>query len=315
MSESTLIQEILLLLPKNIFAILTGLLLGLFVGLEREWSNKPAGIRTFSLVSTVGVVFAILAIPELVVSGVAFILVLAALLGYAGLITEQEDTDEVGSYGLALTTSVSLLVTYSIGLLVGYGYYLESITIAVLSSALLALKKELHSFAWGLSKREVRSAIEFAIIAFVIYPILPTEPVDKYGVVDLRLVWMLVIAISSIGFINYILAKKYQGKSFLLTGFLGGLVNSTAVIISVSNRAKNNTNIRPLVIGSILLANAAMAIRNAAIVFVFNPTKILSILPLITITAVGLILTYHVSTRKDTTIENDLKSRSVYGTL
>jgi len=35
--------------------------LGLFLGLEREWSDKPAGIRTFSLTSLLGAVFTIIA--------------------------------------------------------------------------------------------------------------------------------------------------------------------------------------------------------------------------------------------------------------
>lgn len=311
MLSSQLFKSIIHTLPPHIFELIAALLLGLFIGLEREWSNKPAGIRTFALTATIGVVFAFFESEVLLVSGVLFIIILAVLLGISGILGVRTDTDAESfddeSYGLALTTSVSLLVTYSIGVLMGYGFYSEAVTIAVLSSALLALKKELHNFAWGLTRDEVRSAIEFAIIAFVIYPLLPTEPVDPWGVVDLQLVWLLVIAISSIGFINYILAQKYEGKSFLITGFLGGLVNSTAVIVSVASRATERPELKPVIVGSILLANSAMALRNAAIVFVFNPTEFISIIPLLTITILGLIFTYYV-TSTTPNLENDLSS-------
>lgn len=312
MIEPSSIESLVPSLSITTVKIVMAVLLGLFIGLEREWSNKPAGIRTFALTATVGVVFAILNDSILIVSGVLFVLVIAVLLGYSGIKGVREDTDvdsiQDESYGLALTTSVSLLVTYSVGVLIGFDFYSAAITIAVLSSALLALKKELHSFAWGLTKEEMQSAIEFAIIAFVIYPILPEETIDPWGVVDLQLVWILVIAISTIGFINYILAKRYQERSFLLTGFLGGLVNSTAVIVSVARHVRENPQLQPLIIGSILLANSAMAIRNAVIVLVFHPTAGLSVAPLITIALVGIGMTVYMSTKDDAGIENELSS-------
>lgn len=306
------LSSIISALPPTTVKIMLAVLLGLFVGLEREWSNKPAGVRTFALTAILGVVFSILDLIWLIGGGVLFIITLAILLGYSGVhgVKTDEGVDSLQdeSYGLALTTSVSLLVTYSIGILIGYGYFSEAIMIAVISSALLALKKELHSFAWDLTKDELQSAIEFSIIAFVIYPLLPTEPIDPWGVVDLQLVWLLVIAVSTIGFINYILARKYQGQSFLLTGFLGGLVNSTAVIISVSQRVKDQPQLQPLIIGSILLANSAMALRNAVIVLLFHPTALKSVLPLFAITLVGVGFTYRVATRENEPLESDLSS-------
>jgi uncharacterized membrane protein (DUF4010 family) len=50
---------------------------------------------------------------------------------------------------------VSMLVAYSIGTLVAGGFLIESVTVAVLSSLLLVLKRELHEFAWELSRKEM----------------------------------------------------------------------------------------------------------------------------------------------------------------
>jgi len=78
-----------------------------------------------------------------------------------------------------------------------------------------------------------------------------------------------------------------------LTGFFGGLVNSTAVIAEMAKRAQKQTSMHQLAIGAILLASAAMAVRNAIIVITFIPAAALIVaLPLgaIAVTGVGISL-------------------------
>ncbi len=148
--------------------------LGMFLGLEREWSHKSAGIRTFALFSLLGAVFTIVGSETLLVLGGVLVIVHGVLLAVEGLLTGKEES-------LALTTSVSLLVSYGIGVLVANDYILEGVVVTVFSSLLLVLKRELHGFAWGLSRAELRSATEFAILAFVVFPLLPREPVPLPG--------------------------------------------------------------------------------------------------------------------------------------
>jgi uncharacterized membrane protein (DUF4010 family) len=163
------------------------------------------------------------------------------------------------------------------------------VTVAVLSSLLLVLKRELHEFAWGLSREEVRSAVEFTILAFVVFPLLPAETIDPWGAVQPRLVWSLVVAVSAIGFVNYVLVKRYQGRGYAVTGFFGGLVNSTAVVAEMAKRARGRADLREIAVGSILLANAAMALRNAAVVAAFAPEAALVVgVPLGAITVAGI---------------------------
>jgi hypothetical protein len=47
--------------------------------------------------------------------------------------------------------------------------------------------------------------------------------------VEPRSTWATVILIAALGFINYLLWKLYGTRSPEITGFLGGLVNSTAL--------------------------------------------------------------------------------------
>ena len=50
------------------------LALGMFIGLEREWAHKEAGIRTFALVSVCGTIFSFVS-PQLVLIGAFFVII------------------------------------------------------------------------------------------------------------------------------------------------------------------------------------------------------------------------------------------------
>ncbi|ELZ24760.1 MgtC/SapB family protein [Natrinema limicola] len=248
--------------------------LGMFLGLEREWSQKSAGIRTFSLISLLAAVFTVLAVEAetpigegLLVLGGVLVIVQGVLLAVQGLMSEDEA-------GLSLTTSVSMLVAYGVGALVAVGFILEGVTVAVLSSLLLVLKRELHEFAWGLSHEEMRSTIEFAILAFVIYPILPAETTVEFAGLAIPLepqvIWLMVVAVAGIGIANYAIVTTYGGRGIAITGFFGGLASSTAVVGTMLDHVRQRPEAASYAVAAILLANAAMATRNLAIAVGFT---------------------------------------------
>ena len=288
-------------LETNVAKLVVATALGMFLGLEREWSQKSAGIRTFGLISLVAAVFSLLDEPGLLVVGGVLVVTSAVLLAVRSFVDAAVD-------GLSLTTSASMLVAYGVGVLAAEGLFIESVTVAVLSSLLLVLKRELHEFAWGLSREEVRSAVEFTILAFVVFPLLPAETIDPWNAVQPRLVWSLVVAVSAIGFVNYVLVKRYQRRGYAVTGFFGGLVNSTAVVAEMAKRAKGRADLGDIAVGSILLANAAMAFRNAAVVAVFVPEAALVVgAPLGAITVAGVVVAVWRSDWR-TTVETELTS-------
>lgn len=246
--------------------------LGMFLGLEREWSQKSAGIRTFSLISLLAAVFTLLAVEtalgeSLLVLGGLLVIVQGVLLAVKGLVGE-------GSEGLSLTTSVSMLVAYGVGALVAAGFIIEGVTVAVLSSLLLVLKRELHEFAWGLSREEMRSTTEFAILAFVVYPLLPAEyEVEVAGLLlplEPQVIWLMVVAVAGIGIVNYAIVSTYGGRGIAVTGFFGGLAASTAVVGTMLDHVRQRPEAASYAVAAILLANAAMAARNLAIAVGFT---------------------------------------------
>jgi uncharacterized membrane protein (DUF4010 family) len=280
-------------IPVNadVFNLFVAGALGMLLGLEREWSNKAAGIRTFTLTSLVGVAAATLGQTVLLALGGLLVLGQGLLLGARGLVYDARGEDADDDYGLALTTSTSLLVAYIVGILVGMDLVLVGVVIAITSSFLLVLRRELHQFAHQLSHSEVRGAAEFAIIAFVVYPLLPSGTYGPWDAIDPQLIWTLVIAVSGIGFANYAVMQRYGGRGMLVTGFFGGLVNSTAVIGEIANRAKTNDGVLTLAVATVLVADAAMAVRNLVVVVTFVPQSALSVglpLGLIAIGGVGI---------------------------
>jgi uncharacterized membrane protein (DUF4010 family) len=256
-------------LESNVVRLALALALGLFLGLEREWSHKAAGIRTYSLISLLAAVFVLLDRPVLLVIGGVLVIVQGVVLAVEGLVSDDEDE------GLSLTTSVSMLVTYGVGALVASGFILEGVTVTVLSSLLLVLKRELHSFAWGLEREELRSTIEFAILAFVVYPLLPAGSVTVGGgdiAVDVepRVVWLMVVFVAGIGIVNYAVVKTYGGRGVVVTGFFGGLASSTAVVGTMLDHVNQRPDAASFAVAAILLADAAMALRNLLIALVFT---------------------------------------------
>ncbi|WP_254534999.1 MgtC/SapB family protein [Halomarina litorea] len=241
--------------------------LGLFLGLEREWSHRSAGIRTFSLITLLGALFTVLERDLLLAVGAVLVVLMGAALVVRGLFREDE--------GLSLTTATSMLIAYGVGVLVGVGLITEGVTVTILSSLLLILKRELHSFAWGLTRKEVRSATEFGVLAFVVYPLLPPGkmPVTVAGLdiaIEPRMVWLLVVSVAAIGIVNYAIVKAYGSRGIAVTGFFGGLASSTAVVGTMLDHVRQRPEAISYAVAAVLLADAAMAVRNLAIVLAFT---------------------------------------------
>ncbi len=275
MSSLLQLSEVSITVDQAVIRLVVAAALGLFLGLEREWSDKPAGIRTFSLTSLAGALFTVLALESplgelLLLVGGALVVVQGVLLAVQGMRQTEEDA-------LALTTSASLLVAYGIGALVGAEFIFAGVTVAVVSSMLLVLKRELHSFAGHLSLEEIRSTTEFAILAFVVYPLLPSGEVTVLGVAfEPRVAWLMVVTVAGIGIANYAVVTEYGGRGVAVTGFVGGLASSTAVVGTMLDHVRQSPAAVSYGVAGVLLADAAMALRNLAIALAFTfPNRML----------------------------------------
>ena len=263
--------------------------LGLFVGMERERRGKEAGMRTFAFASLLGCLCGLLGDAYAIV-GLALLGVLITFLNWQRLSTNQ--TAE-------LTTSAALLVTGVMGVLCGKGHNFTPVLVGLLAAALLAWKERMTDFSVGLTEAELRSAILLGILAFVVYPVLPENAVDPWGLIEPRSAWVTVLLIAAVGFVNYILLKRYGARGAAVSGFLGGLVNSTVVVTELSGRAHDVPNdvaaASPLLAATYqgtVLATAAMLLRNGVLLVLLSPLALLNgaLVPLLLMLATSAVL-------------------------
>ncbi|MCP3100857.1 DUF4010 domain-containing protein [Myxococcus sp. K15C18031901] len=241
---------------QTLMRLTLALAVGLFVGLEREWRGKEAGLRTFGFASLLGAMGGLLG-PPFAITAVALLGVLVGFLNWQSLRANQ---------GAELTTSAALLVTGFTGVLCGLGHVVTPAAVAVTSAGLLTWKERLAGFSHSITAEELRSAILLAILAFAIYPVLPTNPVDPWGLIAPRAAWVTVILIAAMGFVNYLLLKIFGTRGVEVTGFLGGLVNSTVTVTELSNRVRETEGqLQEVAYRGVMLATAAMALRNAVL--------------------------------------------------
>ncbi|HEX5073971.1 MAG TPA: DUF4010 domain-containing protein [Gemmatimonadaceae bacterium] len=243
------------------------LALGLFIGLERERRGKEAGLRTFAFAAVLGAVGGLL--------GERFALLALGLLGVLVVLLNIE-TIRTGE-GAEITTSGALLVTGFIGVLAGLGHAFTPTALGVATAALLAWKEPLAGFSRALTAGELRSAILLAILAFVVYPVLPTGSLDPWSLVEPRAAWVTVILIAALGFTNYVLLKLYGTRGIALAGFLGGLVNSTVTVTELAMRFReSNGRFHGVAYRGVMLATAAMLVRNAILLALLAPATLLA---------------------------------------
>jgi putative Mg2+ transporter-C (MgtC) family protein len=118
---------------ETFVSLLLAVALGAIVGIEREKSHKPAGLRTHMLVSLGACLFTMMstnfgAQPAQVAGGIV------AGIGFIGAGTIWAEKDKVQG----ITTAASLWATAAIGLTTGIGDYLMAAAVAFLVVIILA---------------------------------------------------------------------------------------------------------------------------------------------------------------------------------
>src|SRR6185312_9355209 len=240
--------------------IALALAIGLLIGFEREWSNKDAGIRTCALTALLGMIASLVSAP-FTLAGLAGVIVLIAFINARALRATQS---------LEITTSAALLLVYALGALVGRGDYFTPVAVAIVATLLLTWKLELHRFAGGLQINEIRSAVWLAVIAFVVYPLLPNRTLDPWHLVNLHTVWVAVVVVAAVGFANYVLLRLYSARGMLASAFLGGLVSSAATILELGSSLEAlGEDARGMSVLITLVATLAMYARNLVLLAIF----------------------------------------------
>ena len=134
--------------------IAIALAIGLLAGLEREWSHKETGVRTFAIVSLLGMASSLLN-PGFVMASFAGVLLMTIFTNARTLMADRS---------AEITTSVALMLNFFLGVLVGYGHLFTPVALAIVMTLLLSLKHELTTFTGVLLRNEIRSAVLVALL-------------------------------------------------------------------------------------------------------------------------------------------------------
>jgi uncharacterized membrane protein (DUF4010 family) len=251
--------------PAEVAAkIAVSLGIGLLVGIEREWSNKDLGIRTFALTALLGTIAALFA-PSMAIMSLVGVFLIIVFANARSLLVDRS---------LEATTSAALLAIFVLGALVGQGHLFTPVAAAILMTMLLAWKVELHRFAGGLQPAEIRSAVLLGLLGLVVYPILPGHFIDRWELINPRQAWITVVVIAGIGFVNYVLLKMYGARGLYLSGFLGGFVNSSAAAVELAKPLGAGSTSSGVAVAALLLTIVAMFARNLIILAMFSPSAV-----------------------------------------
>jgi len=216
--------------------------IGVFVGLQREVAHRDpetglfAGARTSALLGLLGCTAAMLA--DLLGTPWVFsifLLVIGGLIAVAYF--SSSSRGDIGT-----TSEIAAIAVFAIGALC-YGGHLEiAAALGVGTAVLLSLKLGVRRLVGQLSEQDVVATLKFAVITAIVLPLLPdtafgTPPFD---VLNPRNIWLMVVFISGISFAGYLAIKLVGARRGIgLTGLLGGLVSSTAVTLSFTQRSRS----------------------------------------------------------------------------
>jgi uncharacterized membrane protein (DUF4010 family) len=285
---------------------LVALGLGFLVGLERESSGADrktgrvfAGVRTYTIISLYGFACAWLhrsgvtmALPVGMLSITAL-----ALVGYLAKLKEGR---------VGWTSEVAALLTFLVGVLALLADIWVPMTLGVVNTILLSEKGDLERFVDRLDKSEFLAALKFLVITAIILPVLPDEEFTEFRLNPAR-IWQIVILVSSLGFVGYVLTKKFGARLGLwLSGLLGGIVSSTAVSIAAGRIAQRDPARSAGALQMALLASAVMYLRILVLVWIIDAATAASLWwKMLPLAAVGVLLTRGIGGREHQAGEED----------
>ncbi len=269
-------------------AFIISLALGLLIGLERERSPAAkAGLRTFALVALLGTLLAMIGQQ----AGVPWLLA-AGFIGVAAIIIAAYVGDDVED-DPGTTTQAALMLCYGLGIMVWYGYSTLAIMLAIVTTVLLHFKPELQSMSKSLTRQDVRSILQFAVLSFIVLPILPNVDYGPNDTLNPYQTWLMVVLISGVSLAGYV-ALRFIGKRYgaPLLGFFGGMASSTATTLVYARYGRDGAMVG-LATVVILIANLVVMLRLGMVSAIVAPGMFLALLPvLLSGLTLGVIVTF-----------------------
>ncbi|HEU4993620.1 MAG TPA: DUF4010 domain-containing protein [Gemmatimonadaceae bacterium] len=266
-------------------------LIGLGVGVEREWSGHAsgraarfAGLRTFFMLGLIGGSAGLLLEQGHAFAGAVVIAGAVAMAAVAYTVaTRGAQADPDG------TTEVAAILVVVVGTLAGLGLLTLAAAVGALVVLALSEKQRLHRAVEHVREDELRAALRFSVLALVVLPLLPEGPLFGWLAVRPRALWAIVLLFCALNFAGFIARRVAGGgRGYGIVGMLGGLISSTAVTLDFSRRSKSEPAMAVPLAHGVIGACTVLIPRVLVVAAVLNAAVSLALLPyLLPAAAVG----------------------------
>ena len=263
-----------------LFRLAVSLAIGILFGMERGWAlrapktqDRASGVRSFALAGLIGGVSAALG-QDL---GVGF--TATAFLAFAAIFAAFQWRESQTSLDWSVTTSLAGIIAFLLGALAVVGDVQVAVSAAIVSVALLALRQVLHLWVATLTPVELRDGLILLAMAFLLLPLLSDQPIDPWGLLNLREIWVMTTMIAGVSFLGYVAVRSVGPRwGILITAAAGGLASSTATTLSLARLARGAAP-APLLIAGMLVAGSVMLARVVVIAGVLRADLLPYLLP------------------------------------
>lgn len=257
-------------IPPNIikFALVT--LFSLLIGLEQRRLHIKEEIgslfgtdRTFTLIGILGFILFIISPDNLIpFLGGGFVISLLLTAYYFQKIKIHQK--------FGLTTLITALITYCLAPLIYTQPAWFVILIVVVVVVLTEIKQTLFEFSKKIDNDEFITLAKFLVLAGVILPLLPNEPLSEAINISPYRFWLAIVVVSCISYFSYLLKKfVFPDSGIILTGILGGLYSSTATTLILAKKSKESNESHKIA-AAIILATTMMYVRLFLLALFFN---------------------------------------------
>jgi len=267
------------LIPHDIIKFILVVSFSLVIGLEQrrhfvkeEFESRFGTDRTLTLIGILGFILYIISPQSLIpfLSGGFVISTLLAIYYFQKIKVFKK---------FGATSLIIVLITYCLAPLLYTQPKWLVLLIVVVVLVLTEIKKTLFKFSKKIENDEFISLAKFLVIAGVVLPLLPDEPISDIINFSPYRFWLAIVAVSGISYFSYLLKKfVFPQSGIILTGILGGLYSSTATTIILAKKSKDIADTNG-VSAAIILATTMMYLRIFLLALFFNKSIAIQLIP------------------------------------
>ena len=266
------------------FRLAIAALIGLGVGIERQWSGHAsgpdgrfAGMRTFLLLGLVGGSAGLLLSRGYDLSAAALLAGCAALAIVAFVVAMRRPGAELDA-----TTEAAAIVVTALGALSGIGWTVLAAGAGSVVVLALSEKARLHGTLGRIDEDELRGALRFSVLALVVLPILPEETRIGSLAIQPRTIWMIVLFFCALNYAAFVARRLVSpSRGYGVAGALGGFISSTAVTLLFARRSRSQPELAAPLAGGVIAACTVLVPRVLVVTAVISPNVGLGLVPYI----------------------------------